>query len=130
MKELESETIHNEKYLKAKIKSYNGKISTTFHNIKIPKKGSQYVCLSVTLIDSLFRADKNYYPRVFLEEFKYVVNEKKIPEYITDDIEISSAFDREDSDEENYNEESSDEENLLKKIKHRMSLFLCLNNFK
>ena len=107
MKELESETIHNEKYLKAKIKSYNGKISTTFHNIKIPKEGSQCVCLSVTLIDSLFRADKNYYPRVFSEEFKYVVNEKKIPEYITDDIEISSAFDTEDSDEENYNEENS-----------------------
>ena len=29
-----------------------------------------------------------------------------MPEYITDDLEISSDSDREDSDEENYNEEN------------------------
>ena len=46
---------------------------------------------------------------MFLEEYKYVVKEKKMPEYITDDIEISSDSDREDSDEEN-----SDDENLVK----------------
>ena len=34
-----------------------------------------------------------------------------MPEYITDDIEISSDSDREDSDEENCNEENSDENN-------------------
>ena len=47
----------------------------------------------------------------FLEECKYVVKEKKTPEYITDDIEVSSDSDREDSDEEISNEENSDEEN-------------------
>ena len=37
---------------------------------------------------------------------------KKIPEYITDDIEIcSDDSDREDCDEKNYNEENFDEEN-------------------
>ena len=36
-KEFDSESVHNEKYLKAKIKSYNGKISINFHNNKIPK---------------------------------------------------------------------------------------------
>ena len=34
-----------------------------------------------------------------------------MPEYINDDIEISSDSDREDYDEENSNGESSDEEN-------------------
>ena len=61
------------------------------------------------MIDSIFRTGKNCYPQVFLEEYKYVVKEKKMPEYITDDIEISSDSDREDSDEEN-----SDDENLVK----------------
>ena len=37
-KEFDSEPIYNNKYLKAKIKSYNGKINTNFHNKKIPKK--------------------------------------------------------------------------------------------
>ena len=34
-KELDSEPVYNEKYLKAEIKSYNAKISTNFHNNKI-----------------------------------------------------------------------------------------------
>ena len=59
---------------------------------------------------SFFRTGKNYYPQVFLEECKYVVKEKKMPEYITDDIEISS----DDSDREHSNEENSDEENYNK----------------
>ena len=34
-KEFDSESVYNEKYLKAKIKSYNGKINSNFHNDKI-----------------------------------------------------------------------------------------------
>ena len=47
-----------QKYLKTKIKSYNGKINTNFYSNKIPKEGSQYICLSVDLIDSVFRTVK------------------------------------------------------------------------
>ena len=48
---------------------------------------------------------------MILEECKYVVKEKKMPEYITDDIEIcSDGSDRKDSDEENSDEENSNEE--------------------
>ena len=57
----------------------------------MPKEDSQYICLSVILIDSVFRTGKNYYLQVLLEECKYVVKKKKkIPKYIIDDIEISS----------------------------------------
>ena len=39
---------------------------------------------------------------MFLEECKYVVKEKRMPQYITDEIEISSDnSNREDFDEEN-----------------------------
>ena len=37
-KEFDSETVYNEKYLKTKIISYEGKISTNFHDDKILKK--------------------------------------------------------------------------------------------
>ena len=53
--------MHNEKYLKFKIKSYDGKINKHFHNNKIPKDYSKFICLSVILIDSVFRIGKNYY---------------------------------------------------------------------
>ena len=62
------------------------------------------------LLDSVFRTDKNYYSQVSLEEYKYVVKEKKIPKYITDDTEMSSDSDRENFDEESSGRENSDRE--------------------
>ena len=61
-KEFDSQPAYNEKYLKAKIKSYNGKINTNFHKNKTPKEGSQCIFLSVILINSGFRTGNNYYP--------------------------------------------------------------------
>ena len=92
------------------MKSYNGKIKISFSNNKIQKEGSQCICLSVILIDFVFRTGKNYYPQVFLEQCKYAVEEKKMPEYITDKIEISS--DKENSSEENSDVENSDKKNF------------------
>ena len=54
-KEFHSDLLYNGKYLKAKVKSYNAKINTNFHNNEIPKEGSQCICLSVILISSAFR---------------------------------------------------------------------------
>ena len=62
--------MRNEKYLKAKVKSYNGKINKNFHNNKIPKEGSQFICLSVVLIDFVFRTVKSCYRQVFLQKCK------------------------------------------------------------
>ena len=69
--------------------------------------------LSVSNFDRFcFRTGKNYYPQVFIEECKYVVKEKKMHVYITNDIEIfPDDSDKENSDEENSNEENSIEEN-------------------
>ena len=100
--------VYNEKYIKTKIKSYNGKINTTFYN-KTPKEGCEYICLTVIFVDLVYRKDKNYYPQVYLEECKYVTKEKRksIKNFITYDIKISS----DDSDKENPDEENSNEEN-------------------
>ena len=64
-KEFDSKPVYNEKYLKAKIKSFNGKINTNFRNNKILRDGSQFICLSVISIDSVFRTGKNYYLKCF-----------------------------------------------------------------
>ena len=54
-KDFDSNPVYNEKYIKTKIKSYDWKINTNFHNNKIPKEGSQCICLSVILIDSVYK---------------------------------------------------------------------------
>ena len=101
-KEFDNKPVYNKRYVKTKIKSYNGKMNTNFRNNEIPKEGSQCVCLSVIFSDSVSKKDRNYYPQVFLEEHKYVVKEKKKSKFITDDKEISS----DDSDKENSGKES------------------------
>ena len=114
-KEFDSKSVYNEKCLKTKIKSCNGKISKNLPNNKISKEGSQCICASVILIDSVYRKDKNYHPPAFSEEC--VVKEKKTSKFIieisSDDYnkEDSDDSDKEDSDEENSNEENSNEEN-------------------
>ena len=102
-KKIVSEPVCNEKYIKAIIKSYNGKTSTTFHNNKILKSDSQCIYWSVILIHSVLRTSSNYYPQVFLEECKYVVKEKKMPKYIINNMDISS----------NSGEENSNEKKLV-----------------
>ena len=39
----------------------------TFTIKKTPKEGSECICLSVILIASVYKKDKNYYPQEFLE---------------------------------------------------------------
>ena len=84
-KEFDIELVHNEKYLKAKMKSYNGK-QHKLHNNETEKEGSKFHSLSVILVDSVFKTGKNYYPQVFLQKIKYIVKQKKVPKYINDDI--------------------------------------------
>ena len=75
-KEFVSEPVYNEKYLKTKVKSYNENTNTNFHDNKIPKEGSEFICLSVILTDSVFKTGKNYYVQVFLEEYNCVVKKR------------------------------------------------------
>ena len=102
------EPIYKEKYLTTKIKSDKGKISSNFYDNKLPKEGSQCICLSVILIDSVFGIGKKYYTQVFSEEYRYVAKEKKMPKYIDEGVDIYS--DGENSDEEHSDKENPDEE--------------------
>ena len=51
--EFDSQLMCDSKSLNTKIKSYDGKINTGGPGKKIPKQGSQYVCLSIIVLDSV-----------------------------------------------------------------------------
>ena len=58
--------------MKAKIKSHGDKV-TDFYNKKIPKADSNRTCLAVISLDSVLnKREENYYPQMFLKEFKYI----------------------------------------------------------
>ena len=110
-KEFDTEPVYNEKYVKAKIKSYNGKIDTNFHNNKIKKEGSHFICLLVILIDSAFLKQVKIIILKFFYKNVNMLLKKIMPKYITHGIEISSDSDREDYSQENSAEENSNNEN-------------------
>ena len=106
-----SDPVYNDEYSKTKIKFYEAKININFLYNKVPKDSSQYICISVFLIETVFTAGKNYQPQLFLEESKYFVKLKKMLKYFIKDIE--SSFDKSHKvnfDEENSNQEISDKE--------------------
>ena len=91
----------NDKYIKTKIKLYVEKINTKFQGKKIPKKNASYKCLSLTMLDSVIRANKKYYPQTLLEECKYEIKKNKTENLTNDDLDSSSS---DESDNESDNE--------------------------
>lgn len=48
-----------------KIKSFEEKLNTNFHDDKMPKESSHCICLSVIFIDSVFKIGEKYFSQVF-----------------------------------------------------------------
>ena len=76
----ESKPVYGEddKYIKAKIKSSKDKVNTNFQGKKVPKENLSYKCLSIITLESIIKANKKYYPQIFLDECKYEVKNKKV----------------------------------------------------
>ena len=66
----------------------------------MPKEKAPCKCLSIIMLDSVIKANKNYYPQTFLEECKYVQEKIKIENHINDDLD-SNSNDETESDTDN-----------------------------
>lgn len=70
--------MHNEKFLKTKLKSDECNISITFPDDRMQKEGSHcIICLSVIYTYYVFKIGKNYYQEGFLEERQYIFKETR-----------------------------------------------------
>ena len=70
-KEFNWEPVNNNKFLKSKVKSYDGEV-TDFYDEEIPKVDSNRACLAVISLDSDLNKDGNYYQQVFLKVCKHI----------------------------------------------------------
>ena len=59
--EFDNEPVYgdNNKYIKTKIKLYGDKVNTNFQGKKVSKEHASYKCLSLIMLDSVIRANKN-----------------------------------------------------------------------
>ena len=58
-------------FFETKIQFYGDKVRD-FHDKEIHKVDSNHICLAEISLDSALSKDGNYYPQVFLKEFKYI----------------------------------------------------------
>ena len=76
-----SEPVYEYKYLKTKVREYNGEIKTNFLNNGMPKENMHYSCIACRTID---------HPQVYLEECKYRTKKTKIPNFIKNELKWDS----------------------------------------
>ena len=58
--------VYDEKYIKAKVREFNGVIKTNFLGDEIPKENVHYICIACITIDSVMKIKKMNYPQVYL----------------------------------------------------------------
>ena len=113
-----SKPIYQQKYLKAKVREFNGVIKTNFLGNNTPKENMHYTCIACITNDSVMRIDKKNHPLVYLEECKYKIRKKQMSRFINTEIKSESH-----SDSESEPEPKPDTE-LMAKLK---SVILILN---
>ena len=90
-KKFHSNPVYDEKYIKAKVKDFNGVSNTNFLGNEPPKEGVHCTCIVCINIVSIMKMDKNNYPQVYLEECKYKIKKKKMPGFIDVELELDSG---------------------------------------
>ena len=67
-----SEPIYENKYLKTKVREFNGNIKTNSLGNNVPAENTYYTCIACITIDSLLKMKKKIknYPQVYLEQCK------------------------------------------------------------
>ena len=87
--------VYDEKYIKAKVREFNGVIKTNFLGDEVPKENEHYTCIACITIDSVMRMEKKNYPQVYLEECKYRMKKTKMTKFIEAELESDSESETE-----------------------------------
>ena len=83
-----SQPIYENKYLKAKVREFDGNIKINFLGNNVPEENTYYTCIACITLDSVLKMDKKSYPQVYLEERQYKVKHVRTPRFIN--IELAS----------------------------------------
>ena len=105
-----SKPIYDQKYLKAKVREFDGVIKRNFLGNDMPKENMHYTCIACITIDSVMRIDKKNHPQVYLEECKNKVKKIQMSRFINTEL-------KSDSDSESNSEaESKSDTELMTKL--------------
>ena len=82
--------VYDEKYIKPKVREFNGVIKTNFLGNEVPKENKHYTCIVFMTTDSVTRMEKKNCLQVYLEECKYRMKKTKMTKFIEAELESES----------------------------------------
>ena len=85
-----SKPVYDQKYLKVKVREFEGVIKTSFLGNEIPKENMHYTCIAYTTIDCDMKIEKKNYLQVYLEEYKYKAKKIQISRFSNAKLESDS----------------------------------------
>ena len=88
-----STPVYDKKYIKAKVKEFNGVIKANSLGDEIPEENAHYTCIVCITIDFVMRMEKKNYPQVYKEECKYKMKKTKMTNFINTELESESESD-------------------------------------
>ena len=83
-------SFYDEKYMKAKVREFNGVIKTNFLSDEVPKENEHYTCIACITIDSVMRMEKKNYLQVYLEECKYRMKKTNMRKFTEAELQSQS----------------------------------------
>ena len=101
-----SSPVHDKKYIKTKVKEYDGVIKTNFLGNDVPKENKHYTCIACITIDSVMRMAKKNYLQVYLEECKYKIKKIQMSTFINTELDSDSESDTDDELKSNFDNDS------------------------
>ena len=96
-----NQPIYENKYLKAKVRQFDGDIKTNLLGNDLPKENTYYTCIARITIDSIIKMNKKNYPQAYLEECKYKIKKIHTPRFINIELESDTESDSETDSESN-----------------------------
>ena len=88
-----SQPIYENKYLKTKIREFDGSFKTNFLGNYLPKDNTYYTCIACITIDFIIKINKKNYPQVYLEECKYKIKKIHTSRFINNELQTHSESD-------------------------------------
>ena len=80
--------VYDKKYLKTKVREYDGAIKTKFLGNDVQKENMHYTCIACITIDFVMRMDKKSYPQVYLGECKYKIEKIQMLRFINTELDL------------------------------------------
>ena len=75
----------------------------------MPKENAPYKCLSLIMLDSVIRVNKNHYPQTLLEECEYEIKKNQMENLVNEDLDLSLSNNETDINSDNEVDNESDD---------------------